>query len=86
MNSLYQQITGMTGRNQSLLTNMKQVRQMWDNLKSIGNPQQMLQNALQQNPELKQIIDSSGGDYKKAFYTYANKLGVNGDELLQMLK
>lgn len=86
MNKLYQQLSGIANKNTSILGNMKQIKQMFNNLKSIGNPQQMLQNALQQNPELQTIIKDCNGDYKKAFYKYADKLGVNADELLQVFQ
>ena len=86
MNKLYQQLSGISAKNGSILGNIKQAKQMWDTLRNVNNPQAMLQNALQQNPELKGIIDNCNGDYKKAFYTYADKLGVNADEVLQIMK
>ena len=86
MNKLYQQLSGVTAKNNSILGNMKQIKQMWNTFKSMGNPQAALQNALKQNPELQTIINDCNGDYKKAFYTYADKLGVNADELLQVFQ
>ena len=51
-----------------------------------GNPAAMLQNAIAQNPQLAAIIRESGGDYRQAFYNYAQKLGVDGDEIMRMIR
>lgn len=84
MNSLYQQLMGSQAA--PLLNNMKQAKQMLNMLKSMGNPQALLENALKQNPQLADIVKSSNGDYKKAFYTYAEKLGINPEEIAEILK
>ena len=66
--------------------NLGQIKQFANTIRSMGNPQLMLNNALQQNPQLKAILDASGGDYQKAFYTYANQLGVDGNQIINALK
>ena len=73
--------------NQSRLTgNLGQIKQVMNTVRSFGNPQIALNNAMQQNPQLKAILDESGGDYQKAFYAYAKQLGVDGDQIIGMLK
>lgn len=52
----------------------------------MGNPQTLINNAMKQNPELKSVIDESGGDYKKAFYAYADKLGIDPNQILNALR
>ena len=59
---------------------------MINNIRSMRNPQSVVMNAINQNPELKQIIDANGGDYKKAFYAMAKQKGINPDDVLNMLK
>ncbi|MBR4377269.1 MAG: hypothetical protein IKP50_00055 [Bacilli bacterium] len=57
--------------------------------KNANNPQAMLNNMLQQNPNYNQIINyvkQSGGDPKTAFYKMAQEKGVNPDEIINMLK
>ena len=54
-------------------------------IKSMGNPQMMLQ----QMPQYRQImsyIDANGGDAKSAFYKKANEMGFDPDEVLQALR
>ena len=59
---------------------------MWNNLKTISNPQQMLNNMLQSNPQLQQVIQMSKGDPKQAFYTLAEQKGIDPNYILDMLK
>ena len=77
MNQLGQ--TGMMG-------NLGKAKEMLNNLRSMGNPQVMLNNAMAKNPQLKAVVDECGGDYQKAFYRMAEMQGVNPDEILQILK
>ena len=58
-------------------------------LKSAQNPQLMLNQIITNNPQMKQIMDiinQSGGDPKKAFYSVAEQKGVDPQEILDMLK
>lgn len=58
-------------------------------LKSAQNPQLMLNQMITNNPQMKQIMDiinQSGGDPKKAFYSVAEQKGVDPQEILDMLK
>ena len=54
-----------------------------------GNPQALLSQLSQNNPNMQrvnQLIQQNGGDARKAFYSLANQMGVNPDEILSMLK
>ena len=62
------------------------MRQMINNLKAMRNPQAAVMNMINQNPELKAVLDASNGNYKHAFYTMAKQKGVNPDEIISMLK
>ena len=70
---------GLTG-------NLSRIKQTMASLRNIGNPQAMLMTAAGNNPELKRALEESGGDYQKAFYKYAEKMGVNPEEILGILK
>ena len=53
------------------------------------NPQLLINQMMMNNPQLKQVMDivnKSGGDPKKAFYTLAEQKGVDPNEILNMLK
>lgn len=70
-------------------SNLNQIKQMMNIIRSSGNPQAMLQSMIQSNPQMKQvmdIIDQSGGDPKAAFYKMAKEKGVNPEEVIAMLK
>ena len=66
-----------------------QVKQMISLVKSSGNPQAMLNQLIQTNPNMKQvmeIVQQYGGDANKAFYAPAEQKGINPQEILDLLK
>lgn len=68
---------------------MAKVKQLMGMVNGSQNPQAMLNQMMMQNPQLKQIMDyvqQSGGDPKTAFYSMADKMGVNPQDILDMLK
>ena len=69
--------------------NLNQIRNMFNMVRSSRNPQTMLQNMMNNNPQMKQIMDivrQSGGDPKTAFYKMAKEKGVDPNSVLSMLK
>lgn len=50
-----------------------------------GNPQQMVEQAMRTNPQIRQVIDQYG-DPKTAFYKVAEQQGINPDDVLNMLR
>lgn len=72
-----------------MMGNLGRIKQMMNTLKSAQNPQAMLQQMISGNPQysqLMQIIQDNGGDAQKAFYAMADKMGVNGDDIINALK
>lgn len=65
---------------------MGQIRNMINTVRSMGNPQAMVQQMAQNNPQVRQILQQYGGDPKRAFYGLAQQAGIDPDELLGMLK
>ncbi len=66
-----------------------QVRQMLQLVRSSNNPGAALQMMAQKNPQLKQVMDvvnQSGGDPQKAFYTLCQQRGVDPQQILNALK
>lgn len=58
---------------------------MIQTIKSMGNPQMMIQ----QMPQYKQAMDyinENGGDAKLAFYKMAEEMGVDPDEILNQMR
>lgn len=58
-------------------------------LKGAKDPQAMLRSLASQNPQVQSVldaIDKSGGDPKKAFYETAKQMGVDPNQVLNMLK
>ena len=72
-----------------MMNGIGQIKQMMNMVKNAGNPQAMMAQMMQNNPQMKQVMDAVnqyGGDPKKAFYALAQQKGVNPDEILNMLK
>ena len=70
-------------------SNLSQIKAMMNMVRSAGNPQAMLQNMAQTNPQLKHVMDvvnTSGGDPKAAFYKMAKEKGVDPDQVLSLLR
>ena len=70
-----------------MLQNLNQNRfmQTMKMIKSVGNPQMMIQ----QMPQYKQVMDyieANGGDAKNAFYTKAKEMGLDPDEIVNVLQ
>ena len=62
---------------------------MMQMIRQSGNPQAMLQQMMQNNPQYQQVmqlVNQAGGDPKQAFYQMANQMGVNPDEIISMLR
>ena len=83
MNSLFQQLNPNQSQSNSLPSN---IRNMISAIKGISNPQAMLQNMMNQNPQLQSIMQASNGNYEQAFKSLAKQMNVNGDEIINMLK
>lgn len=54
--------------------------------KATNNPNALVNQMLNSNPQVRQIINQYGGDPKTAFYKYAEANGINPDDVLSMLK
>ena len=68
---------------------MSRVKQMIGMVNDSQNPTALLNQMMANNPQLKQIMDvvqQNGGDPKTAFYSMADKMGVDPQEILNMLK
>ena len=68
---------------------MGQIKQMIGMIKSAQNPNALLTQMMQSNPQVKQVMDivqQYGGDANKAFYAIAEQKGINPQEILDMLK
>ena len=78
-------ILGTLNQNR-LMGQMAPIKNM---LKSVRNPQAMLQQMMSNNPQYKQVmqfVQDNGGDAEKAFYSLANQMGVDPEQILSMLK
>ena len=88
MNSLYQEMMGNQAQNVQS-GNMQSLRQMADVVRNSRNPQMMLMQLAQSNPQMKQAIEyigQNGGNAKEAFYALAKQKGVNPDTILNMFR
>lgn len=83
----------LNGQNQpkmnALAQNVKQIKETWGMLRNLGNPQAMMEKLLGNSPAvvaLNEVLKENGGDVQKAFMNKAKEMGVNPDEILDMLK
>ena len=81
MNSLFQQLMGTQTKSQ-LPSN---IRSMIQNFKMLSNPQQYVQQAVQNNPQLQSILQASNGNYEQAFRNMCKERGINADEFMKNL-
>ena len=87
MNTLYQQMTN--NQSQSLQNNFKQIKQMMNMCKGASNPQQLIMNLANQNPQMKQVINliqNSGKSPKDLFYEMAQQKGIDPNQIINMLQ
>ena len=79
----------MGALNQSKLAGQIQpIRNVMNMIRAARNPQAMMSQMMQNNPQFQQVnqlIQQSGGDARKAFYSLAEQQGVDPDQILQML-
>ena len=71
------------------ITISPQVRQMISLVKGAGNPQMMLQQIIQTNPQLAQVMEivkQYGGDANRALRDIAEKNGINPEEILSLIR
>ena len=62
------------------------IKNMFNMIRSAKNPQAALNQMIQNNPQISRILQQNGGDPQRAFYSVASQLGVDGDEIINMLK
>ena len=62
-----------------------QAQQLAQMLRTVNNPQAFASQMISQNPKMQQVIYEYG-DPKNAFYKTAEKMGVNGDEILKLFR
>ena len=80
MNNLFQQLNPIS---KSLPNNVQQMISMY---KGLSNPQAVAQKVLKENPQIASLIQAANGNPEQAFRSYANKMGVNPDEIIKMLQ
>lgn len=62
------------------------VKQAMNMAQAASNPNAMVQRLLSQNPQVQQLIQQAGGDPQKAFYTLAQQMGVDPEQILSQLR
>ena len=68
---------------------IQQIKQMMNRLRAMQNPQDAFLQMAANNPLLQQAIlfvKNNGGDAQTAFYNYAKQMGVDPQEVLNMLR
>lgn len=69
--------------------NLNNVKNLVNMVKNSRNPQAMLQQLINQNPQVQNVmkyVNDNGGDPKAAFYKMAEEKGVDPNEVLKMFQ
>lgn len=72
-----------------MMAQIQPIKQAMAMVKTASNPQAAMEQMLSNNPNYQQInklIQDNGGDAQKAFYSMAEQMGINPDDVLSMLK
>ena len=72
-----------------LLNQIQPIRTAMQTIRAASNPTAALNQMLANNPNYQQItklINDNGGDAQKAFYSLANQLGVDPQQIIDALK
>lgn len=87
-NSLYQQLMGQ--QNQSFQNNnLSSIKNMFNMLKGQSNPMQIIKNMASQNPQVSQVLNmlnGSGMSAKDLFMQTAQQMGIDPNQIINMLK
>ena len=89
MNSLYKQLNQQILNQNNPLSHNNNLRQFIMNIKNNPNPQQLLLNYIQSNPQAQNIyniLQNSNKSPKELFYQLASQKGIDPDTILQLLK
>lgn len=78
MNSLFQQLNP-----QRQIPN--NVKEMISKLKMIKNPQAVAEQYINNNPQLKSLLQAANGNPETAFRNLAKQMNVDPDEIIKML-
>ena len=71
------------------MQNLSQIKNVINTIRSARNPQAMLSQMAQNNPQVQQvmnIVNQNGGDPQRAFYQLAQQKGIDPNEILKMLR
>lgn len=72
-----------------MMSKIQPIRNALNMVRNAQNPQAMLAQMMQGNPQMQQInqlINNTGGDPRKAFYALAEQNGIDPEQIINMLK
>ena len=86
-NNLYQSLNNNTGSVSS--SNLNGIKQLAGLLQNSSNPQQLIFNLIQNNPQIRNIyslLQNSNKNPKELFYLMAQQKGIDPDQVINLLK
>lgn len=85
--AMQQQAPQMQGANFGNNPAIQQIKQMMNTLRGTQNPQAILQQVAQQNPQMAQIMQMcQGKNPQDVFYQMCNQRGINPNDILNALR
>lgn len=79
MTNLYQQLNPQSQLSSNITNLIKQ-------FKTMSNPQAMIQQMLQRNPQVNSLIQAANGNPEKAFRDLAKQMNVDADQIIQAMR
>lgn len=80
MTNLFNQLNPLSQRLPSNAMNMIRA------FKGMNNPQQMVNQMLEKNPQVKSMVQAANGNPEKAFRDLAKQMNIDPDEFMGLLK
>ena len=89
INPIVDKLNQRSGNNISSNQLVQQINNMVSQMTLAANPQKMFEQMVLQNPNVKQVVElikQNDGNAEKAFYSYAQQLGINPNEIKNNLR
>lgn len=69
-----------------IVAKVQPVLNLMQTVKAASNPAAAMQKVLNDNPQVTQLIEESGGDARAAFYKQAKLAGIDPDTVISLIR
>ena len=83
---ILQQLSGSRILSPKIQAMLPQINQLKQAVRMMNNPQEIINQAVAQNPQFAQLMSMANGDYNKAFYGLCSQMSIDPNEFMEALK